>query len=239
MSRGGLNILAVVPARGGSKGILRKNLKEVCGISLVGRAGKLAKSIDWIDEAIVSTDDVEIAEEARKYGLDVPFMRPADLAGDRSGSVEMWQHAWYEAEKYYKKRFDVSILLEPTSPMRRVEDIDRTVSALLKEDAPAAVTVSKTPAHFTPHKTLTINDTGEIGFYLEGGANFSLRQNIPNYYHRNGLCYALRREHLLEKGFIIDEKALAIVVKRYVVNIDDLFELELAEWLMKKEKQCE
>lgn len=236
MSIEGLNIFAVIPARGGSKSIPRKNLKKVGGVSLVGRAGQLATSLDWIDAAIISTDDTEICEEAQRHGLDAPFLRPDDISGDKATSVDMWQHAWLESEKYYDKRFDISILLEPTSPMRRAEDIERTVRTLIEKNAPAAATVSPTPAHYTPHKTLTINDTGEIGFYLRGGAGYSLRQAIPNYYYRNGLCYAVRREHLIDNGFIIDEKAVGVIVERHVVNIDEVFELELAEWLLEREK---
>jgi len=124
-------ILAVVPARGGSKSIPRKNLCKVCGVSLVGRAGQIASSVEWIDRQIISTDDKEIAEEAAKYGLDVPFMRPDELAGDLATSIDMWRHAWIESEKYYGKRFDISILLEPTSPLRRSEDIKKTIETLV------------------------------------------------------------------------------------------------------------
>lgn len=235
MSLRGQNILAVVPARGGSKSIPRKNLKEVGGVSLVGRAARIARSLDWIDAAILSTDDAEIAEEGRRHGLDVPFLRPDELSGDTATSIDMWRHAWQAAEEHYGKRFDISVLLEPTSPMRRAEDVARTVEALLDNDAPAAATVSPTPAHYTPHKTLTVDGEGRIGFYLEGGAKHSLRQGIPAYYHRNGLCYAVRRDHLVDHGLIIDRDAVAVIVDRHVVNIDDPFELELAEWLLSRE----
>jgi CMP-N-acetylneuraminic acid synthetase len=148
----------------------------------------------------------------------------------------MWRHAWLAAEKHYGKRFDLSVLLEPTSPLRRPEDVERTVRALIQAGAPAAATVSPTPAHYTPHKALRINENGVIDFYLEGGAKHSLRQGIPAYYHRNGLCYAVTREHLVDHGCIIDHGAVAVVIDRPVVNIDDMFELELAEWLLAREK---
>jgi CMP-N,N'-diacetyllegionaminic acid synthase len=231
----GRTVLAVVPARGGSKSIPRKNLKKVGGVSLVGRAAQVAAALPIIDAALISTDDAEIAAEAIAHGLDAPFMRPADLSGDTATSVDMWRHAWLAAEDHYGKRFDLSVLLEPTSPLRRPEDVERTLRALLKVGAPAAATVSPTPAHYTPHKTLKINAKGEIDFYLEGGAKHSLRQGIPAYYHRNGLCYAVTRDHLVNKGRIIDRGAVAVVVDRHVVNIDDMFELELAEWLLQRE----
>jgi CMP-N,N'-diacetyllegionaminic acid synthase len=232
----GRTVLAVVPARGGSKSIPRKNLKLVGGVSLVGRAAQVARALPFIDAALISTDDPEIAAEAKAHGLDAPFMRPPELSGDTATSVEMWRHAWLAAEAHYGKRFDLSVLLEPTSPLRRPGDVERTLRTLIDAGAPAAATVSPTPAHYTPHKTLKINDKGEIDFYLEGGARHSLRQGIPAYYHRNGLCYAVTRDHLVNEGCIIDRGAVAVVVDRHVVNIDDMFELELAEWLVEREQ---
>jgi CMP-N,N'-diacetyllegionaminic acid synthase len=231
----GRTVLAVVPARGGSKSIPRKNLKMVGGVSLVGRAAQVAAALPFMDAALISTDDPEIAAEAKAHGLDAPFMRPPELSGDTATSVEMWRHAWLAAEAHYGKRFDLSVLLEPTSPLRRPEDVERTLHALIDAGAPAAATVSPTPAHYAPHKTLKLNEKGEIGFYLEGGARHSLRQGMPAYYHRNGLCYAVTRDHLVDEGCIIDRGAVAVVVERHVVNIDDMFELELAEWLLERE----
>ena len=124
-------ILCVVPARGGSKSIPRKNLQVVAGVSLVGRAALIIQELDYIDRAIVSTDDIEIAEEAVKYGLEAPFMRPERLSQDLSTSLDMWKHAWISAENYYDEIYDVSILLEPTSPLRRPEDITTTVNKII------------------------------------------------------------------------------------------------------------
>ncbi len=230
-------VLAVVPARGGSKSIPRKNLCTVGGRSLVARAGDVAAALPWLDAALISTDDREIGEAARDAGLDFPFLRPDELAGDRAGSAEMWRHAWLAAEAHYGRRFDLSVLLEPTSPLRRPEDVTATVDLLLDSGARAAATVSPTPAHFTPHKTLTRDGDGRIGFYLATGARHALRQSIPDYYHRNGVCYALRRATLVDDGHIIEEDCAALVIERPLVNIDEPFELELAEWLLDRAAQ--
>jgi CMP-N-acetylneuraminic acid synthetase len=232
----GLTTLAVVPARGGSKTIPRKNLCRVGGMSLVARAACMAVAIDWIDRGVLSTDDREIAEEGKRHGLEVPFMRPAELAGDTATSVDMWRHAWLESEKYYGMRFDISLLLEPTSPLRRPGDIEETAAALLEGNYRAAATVSRTPAHYTPHKCLTLSQEGTIGFYLEDGARFSLRQKIPAFYHRNGVCYAVRRETLVERGHILEEDCRAVILDRPLVNIDDPFDLALAEFLLEREE---
>ena len=230
------NILAVVPARGGSKSIPRKNLCKIDGISLVGRAGMLIKSLTWINAAVLSTDDEDISEEGRRFGLDTPFVRPAEISGDRATSVEMWKHAWIESEKFYNKKFDISILLEPTSPLREVGDIEKAVSKITDEGYSSAATVSRTPGHYTPQKTLIIDDQGLINFYHSDGSSHSLRQSIPDYFHRNGLCYALTREHLFQKNVIIDSSTAPIIIDRHVVNIDEPFELQMAEWILKATK---
>jgi CMP-N-acetylneuraminic acid synthetase len=237
MSYKGFKVLAVIPARGGSKGIPRKNLRKIAGTSLVGHAVNAARSLDWIDRTVVSTDDAEIAEEGRKYGAQVPFMRPADLAGDASGSVGMWRHAWRASEACFKVQFDISVLLEPTSPLRRPQDITKTVDALLEGNCDAAATVSRAPAHFTPHKCLTMDKDGIIGFYHPQGHKFSIRQKIPDYYFRNGICYALKRDTLLEKGTIIEKNCMAVVIERSVVNIDDEEELAYAEFLFLRQNR--
>ena len=135
------------------------------------------------------------------------------------------------------RRFDVSLLLEPTSPLRRPQDLVETMEALQRNGSGAA-TVSPTPAHFTPHKTLTVDAGGCIGFWAEGGARYNRRQNVPALYHRNGLCYALRRDAFLGGGPILGDDCAAVVIDRPVVNIDDPFELELAEWLLERQQRA-
>jgi len=231
----GRTILGVVPARAGSKGIPGKNLRPVGGISLVGRAAALLASLPWADARIVSTDGNEIAQEAVRHGIEAPFMRPDEHSGDMATSVQMWRHAWLASEAHYGSRFDISILLEPTSPLRRAEDVERTVTLLLDSGAAGAMTVSRTPAHYTPHKTLTLSPEGRVGFYLTEGGSYATRQKIPNYYHRNGICYAVTRQGLVERGEIIGADTQALVIEREIVNIDDPFDLELAEWLLARQ----
>lgn len=232
------SVLAVVPARGGSKSIPRKNLCKVNGISLVGRAALTLKALPWVDRAVLSTDDQEIADEGRAHGLEVPFMRPEEFALDLSGSVDMWRHVWLESENHYGMRFDISILLEPTSPLRRPRDVEKTISTLLGNDCLAAATVSIAPAHFTPHKCLKVDKGGLVEFYLEDGAGYSVRQNIPEtYYFRNGVCYAVKRETVVDKAQIMEERCAAVIIDRPLVNIDEPFDLELAEFLLQREEK--
>lgn len=228
------SVLAVIPARGGSKGIPGKNMKRLGGLTLVGRATQLAVSQNWIDRVIVSTDDSEIAAEVARQGGDAPFLRPAELADDVASSDDMWRHAWHAAEDHYGRRFDVSLLLEPTSPLRRPADLTATMEALFGGAYHGAATVSPTPAHYAPQKTLTVND-GRVGFLLEEGARTARRQDVPPLYHRNGLCYALHRNPFLQGAPILDDACAAVIVDRPIANIDEPFELELAEWLLRRQ----
>lgn len=229
-------VLAVIPARGGSKGIPGKNMKRLGGLTLVGRATRLAVAQPWIDQVIVSTDDPKIAAEVIRQGGDAPFLRPDHLASDTAASDDMWRHAWRGAETHYGHQFDVSVLLEPTSPLRVPADLLKTVQSLFEGGHRGAVTVSPTPAHYAPHKTLTIGEEGRVGFLAIDGARFARRQEVPALYHRNGLCYALRRGAFLEGAPILNEDCAAVVIERQVVNIDEPFELELAEWLLARQE---
>ena len=232
----GRTVLGVVPARGGSKGIPRKICERWGESPWSVEFGDLARMLDWLDACVLSTDDPEIAEEGRRHGLDVPFMRPDHLAGDLAGSHGVWRHALAVAETHYGKKFDISILLEPTSPLRRGDDLEATVKVLLAGPHKSAVTVSPAPAHFTPHKALTVTE-GRIGFYHPQGAQHSTRQTIPTYYFRNGICYAVRRDTLMRNDAIIGDDCAAVIVERPVVNIDDPFDLDLAEFLLEREQK--
>lgn len=230
----GFSVLAVVPARGGSKGIAGKNMRKIRGLSLVARAARAIAETSFVDRAVCSTDDPGIADEAGRHALAVPELRPAMLATDEAKSIDVWRHVWLDTERRDGRSYDLSVLIEPTSPLRRAADIEATLAAMLDADARAAATVSPMPAHYTPHKTLTVGPGGRIGFYLEGGARFARRQDIPAYYHRNGVCYAARRDTVVRHGTIIED-CIAVVLERPLVNIDEPLDLEIAEMLAARE----
>jgi len=236
MAFDGFSVLAVVPARGGSKGIHRKNLCRVAGRTLIAHAASVIAALPELAAAVLSSDDAEIIAEAERCGLPAPFVRPAELSDDTSSSVDMWRHAWLAAETHYATTFDISILLEPTSPMRTPDDVRRTLDAVIRGGRAAAATVSPTPAHHAPQKTLTVDGSGTLG-YFDPANRTARRQDIPPYFHRNGLCYAVRRATLVERGSILDEDCAAVVVERPVVNIDEPFDLDLAEFLFAREQR--
>jgi CMP-N-acetylneuraminic acid synthetase len=223
--------LAVIPARGGSKGIPRKNLREVGGLSLIAHAANTARALDWIDQAVLTTDDEAMAEEGRKHGLAVPFMRPQEFATDTSGPSEMWRHAWLESEKHFGVEFDVSLLLQPTTPLRRPEEVERTVATLIEGDHCAAATVCAVPTDYLPQRILNLGADGRLSFYLPEGREVTRRQDAPALYYRDGTCYARTRHSLIEEARDVEEDCAAVVIDHFVVNIDEPFELELAEFV--------
>ena len=172
-------ILVVVPARGNSKGVPRKNLQRVGGLSLIAHAARTATALPWVDAAVLSTDDEEMAEEGRKWGLDLPFLRPAELATDTATSIDTWRHAWLECENYYGKRFDVSLLLQPTTPLRKPEEVERTLKTLVDGQHRAAATVGRVPTDFSPARCLTLGGDGTLSFYSSEGASVTRRQEFP------------------------------------------------------------
>jgi CMP-N-acetylneuraminic acid synthetase len=226
----GLNVLAVVPARGGSKGIPRKNLRRVAGASLVAHAAATAAALDWLDAAVLTTDDAEIAKEGARHGLAVPFLRPADLASDVATGVAAWRHTWLASEAHFGRRFDCSVLLQPTSPLRQPGDVERTIEAMLAGGHAAAATVSPVPGHYLPEKMLVMRD-GILSFLHPEGARYSNRQSAPPCYIRNGLCYGAMRASVVDRGEIVERDCVGVVNDDFVVNIDEPIDLAIAEML--------
>ncbi len=230
----GAKVLAVVPARGGSKGIPRKNLARVGGSSLVARAAAVIHALPWIDRAVLSTEDDEIAEEGRAHGLAVPFLRPASLAADASSAAETWAQVWNACEAHFGERYDLSLWLQPTSPLRRAEEVERTLLALVRGGHRAAATVSRVPAHFTQEKTLRMDDAGRLSFLHPEGARHTGRQSIPACWTRNGICYAVTRDTLLGHGWIVEQDCVGVVIDHPVANIDEPIDLLFAEFLLER-----
>ena len=230
--------LVVVPARGGSKGIPGKNLKEVAGSSLVARAAAIARSVAEATggQAVLSTDSEEIADEGRRAGIAVPGLRPDDLASDQATSASAWAHAWRQAEQTFNRRFELGALLEPTSPMRTADDVLDCLSALHSDvRADSALTISRLPSHHAPAKLLTQDGQGVIAPLLsDEEVAGRRRQDAGEHWVVNGLVYAVRRTTLLDEGLVIGAACIGLRVERQLVNIDEPFDLELARWMMER-----
>jgi CMP-N,N'-diacetyllegionaminic acid synthase len=230
----GQRVLAVVPARGGSKGIPRKNLREVAGRSLIAWTAATVRALPWVDQALLSTDDAEIAAEGLRCGLAVPFVRPPELASDTATGVDAWRHAWLAAEDHWGHPFELSVYLQPTTPLRRAAEVTRTLETLLAGPWRSATTVAPVPGHFVPEKLLRLDPTGGLAFYHPAGAATSSRQRAERYYYRTGACYAAHRETVVDRRQIVEEACAGVLVEGPVVNIDEPVDLLLADCLARQ-----
>jgi CMP-N,N'-diacetyllegionaminic acid synthase len=229
-------ILAVCPARGGSKGIPLKNLQPFRGVPLVATVGQLVAKIPEIDRAVVSTDHDEIARVAEDSGLAAPFRRPETLSGDRIGDLEVLTNALEEMEAIDGVEYDVVLMLQPTSPLRRVEHVRDTLAMFVNGGFDAVWTVSQTDSKEHPLKQLTVDpEDGRMHYYDPAGAKIIARQQLTPVYHRNGVAYAISRSCLLEQKNIKGANTGALVIPGHMVSIDTLWDLELAEYIAERE----
>ncbi len=218
------NILIVVPARGGSKGIKLKNLQKINGDSLIKITSDVISNLSFNYTAIVSTDHPEIAKEAKKYNLEVPFMRPKSISGDLISDWEVLYHSLTEMEIISKKKFDIVLMLQPTSPIRTEADIEECIDKLMNGNFDAVWTVSKIDLKFHPKKILTIEDN-RLSFYDNDAKNIIARQQLDECYIRNGICYALTRDCILNHKNIYGEKLGYCITEKEIVNIDTIDDL--------------
>lgn len=219
----GARTLVVVPARGGGG-----SLRPLAGRPLVSRVGDVVAELDWVDRAVVSTDQPAIAEAARDSGLEAPFMH----AGEPAGELEVLAHALEATEGDDGSRYDAVVMLEPTSPMRRAGQVTETLAKLLDEDLDAVWTVSPTGARGHPLNQLVLDDQGALRLWDERGAGIGSPAELPAVYHRNGLACALRRSCVLEQGPFPGRRTGAVVIDEPIVNVDTEQDFDRAEALL-------
>lgn len=232
----GQRILAVVPARGGSKGIPLKNLRTIGGISLVARAGQVASAIPEIDRAVVSTDHEGIAAEAQRAGLAAPFRRPETLSGPTIADWDVLHHALHEMERLDGVTYDIVLMLQPTSPSRKPEHVVKAMAMLISRGFDAVWSVSETDSKGHPLKQLTIAESGALDYYDPQGAGIVARQQLKPVYHRNGIVYAFTRACLVTQKTIKGARTGALLIDEPVSNIDTEFDLAWAEFLLERRR---
>jgi CMP-N,N'-diacetyllegionaminic acid synthase len=232
----GRKVLAVVPARAGSKGIPDKNIREVGGRSLIAWAGGCLARTPAVDARFLSTDSERYASEGRRAGLEAPFLRPAELATDTATAVDTVLHALQEAETRKAETFDIILIVEPTSPLRSPEDLERSLRLLVDSGGDSVVTVSRAPMKFLPRKLLRF-DGDRLTFFVPEGAAVRNRQELGDgAVYRNGVCYAVTRECLTRRRTLFTESTRGLVIEHPTVNIDDPIELEFADFLLSRSK---
>ncbi len=225
----GKRILAVVPARGGSKGIPLKNLCEVGGKSLVARVGDVIAQLPDIDRAVVSTDHKEIAAVAEAAGIAAPFRRPKHLSGDRVGDYDVLIHALNTMEAMDNCNYDIIVMLQPTSPLRTPAQVRTAITMLVEGGWDSVWTVSPTDLKAHPLKQLKIDKDGAMDYYDPRGAQIIARQQLEPVYHRNGIAYAMARETLHEQQSILGVRAAALIIDGMHISIDNPDDLRECE----------
>lgn len=229
-------VLAVIPARGGSKGVPRKNIRSVCGRPLITYTIEHARAAQHLFyRIIVSTDDEEIATVARAYGAEVPFLRPANLARDESPMIPMLQHAVDFIEKQDGVRMDWICLLQPTEPFRTVSDIEQCLRLGFAGGCDSVITVVRV---FATHPILMkrIEDDVLLPFCVEEREGTRRQDYQPAAYMRNGSIYLSRRDVLMEQGSIWGQTIRPYVMPlERSVSIDTELDLKLAELMMSEQ----
>ncbi len=227
-----MNILGVITARGGSKGILGKNIKLLGEKPLIAYTIDSAKRSMLISDLIVSTDNQEIAEVARQYGAEVPFMRPKELAEDGTPHLPVMQHAIRFMEEKLGKKFDYVVILQPTSPFRTAEDIDETLGVLIKKGADSAVSLVEIESAEHPMKIKKIENDLVVQYCMKEEEGIC-RQDLPIAYKRNGSVYAMKRDLIIKDNRLYGEKIVGhFIPKERSIDIDYPFDWVRAEYML-------
>lgn len=228
-------ILAVIPARGGSKGVPRKNLRPLGGIPLIAHSIRFAQMCAQITTSLVSTDDPEIAEVAKLYGAEVPFLRPRHLACDDTPMIPVLKHSIEHAETSKSIKYDFVLLLDPTSPGRIPEDLARAVDIITNDEECVGVVAVSEP-HFPARWNLVEDTASGIRFAFPDAQRYVTRQQVKPLYRINGMLYLWRRDFLLESppAFLsVPDKHRGLVTsEERAIHIDSPRDFEIAEILL-------
>jgi CMP-N-acetylneuraminic acid synthetase len=223
----------VVPARGGSKGIPLKNIQTVRGIPMIARVAKLLSGLDFIDYALVSTDSEQIIAVAAEFGLQAPFRRPKNLSGDAVSDYQVLIHALVESEYINEVKYDLVIMLQPTSPLRRAHHIVEALDHFINGNYDAVWSVSMSDPKNHPLKQLVV-DGETLDYYDEAGSSIVARQQLEPLFQRNGIVYVISRACLLDHGTIKGDCTGAYVVSEPSISIDTTDDIDYVEFLMGK-----
>lgn len=228
-----MKILGLIPARGGSKGVPRKNIKFLRSKPLLQYTSEVALASDFIDTLMLSSDDDEIIEVAKDLGIEVPFKRPINLAADSSPTLPVIQHAL----TYYKsigKNFDAVCLLQTTSPFRTVEFLDKAIEKFIREKTDSLISVQEVPHEYNPHWTFEENDNGHLLIATGEKEIISRRQELPKAYHRDGSIYITKTSVILQQDSLFGQSISYIESpKKWYVNIDTMEDWKKAEMMAK------
>lgn len=227
-------ILAVITARGGSKGIPQKNLRTVLAKPLIAYSIETALQAKTLTRIIVSTDDETIAQVSQQYGAEVPFLRPHHLATDTATSITVLQHAVTYLAEQEGYTTDIVVCLQPTSPLRSAEDIDQAVNLCLRAGADSVVSLCQAKHH--PLWMKKIADGRVHPLIEKDEQHFTRRQDLPPVYQLNGALYVTRTKVLLEENRMLGEHTIPYIMPHErSIDIDTPIDLKLAEYILQRE----
>jgi len=228
------NCIAFVFARGGSKGVPGKNLRDLGGMPLIAYSIQTALECTLINRVVVSTDDEKIASVACQYGAEVPFIRPLELAGDCSNEYDSWKHAITTFEEIYREKIDVFVSLPPTSPLRSVTDVENCIREHEETDADIVITVKK--ATRSPYFNMVSNDEKGYSHLVNlapDGMRYNRRQDVPVVYDMTTVGYVSSPGFILNSDSIFSGKVKSVLVPdERAIDIDTMLDLKFAKFLI-------
>jgi CMP-N-acetylneuraminic acid synthetase len=228
-----MEIIALIPARGGSKGLPRKNIRLLTGKPLIAWTIEQAKSSRYIDKVVVSTDDPEIAEIAEKYGAEVPFLRPEELATDDAKTIDVIMHAVNRFEND-GKYFDIVVLLEPTSPLRKEDDLDNSIEFFIKNIDKVDSLVSVGEVHLENPYIMKKVENGWVKPFIEIDENLYQRQQLPKIYFPYGVIYLSKISTLKKYKTFYQERTIPYLIERWQnYEIDDVYDFICIEAILR------
>lgn len=223
----GKKVLAVIPARGGSKGVPRKNIREVAGKPLIAWTIQAARESRYIDRLVLSSEDAEIIEVAKGWGCEVPFVRPPELSRDDTPGIEPVLHAVQSLPG-----FDYVVLLQPTSPLRNARDIDSCLELCASKKASTCVSVSE-PDH-SPYWMFTLDPQGCMHRLMDTQTEALRRQDLPTVYALNGAVYVADTTAIVKtRSFVTEDTACYVMSQASSVDVDTELDLVVADALLR------
>lgn len=224
--------LGIIPARGGSKGVPRKNIRLVAGKPMIAYSIEAALGAKSLSDVVVSTEDEEIARIAKELGAWVPFLRPQELAQDTTPSFPVAEYTLKRLNEESDHTYDYAVWLQPTSPLRRSGDIDRALEILSESDTDSVVSVEPVEDY---HPCRLYRLKGNYLGLIQKDDGSGLRQRLDPVYHRNGAVYAFKTEVLMKYHNFFGEKILPYEMPRSrSVNVDDEYDLLIADFMIKQ-----
>lgn len=215
-----MKVLGLIPARGGSKGVPGKNIRLLGGKPLLAYTAKAALETERLNRVILSTDDAEIAEIGARCGLEVPFMRPAELAEDTTPTLPVVLHTLMRLEKE-GEHYDAVCLLQPTNPLRRAEDIDACIRIFENTGVDSVVSVLPVPTEFNPKWVYWRDSFGNLMLSSGEKEPIARRQDLPEAFHRDGSIYVTRSHVIFERGTLYGDSVQSYVMDAaFSANID-------------------